>query len=290
MKKEIPQIMKAIEKALNFRKRIILNGPTPERYSDKNGLLISPLTKDMISNAEVEFRLFKENFFKINSIPDNINKYIDWELERIELKFQGDTFKDEMVFFVLGDPENDEMNSKVQITYNINEIDKDLSNGYFSYSGKENLLSPFPTHIVSHLLALCKYYVWLKEKNKLNEPLSLRKFDINSEPKSFKEIWIDPINDIPIVLDILYRLEFIDENSEWIFNTNFYSPAGVVKALKDDHPKGKRFLKDLGYDTIVKAFAEKFKFPNPNRRFERKNSPYEFAREKMANYLKILKY
>ncbi|HRD80979.1 MAG TPA: hypothetical protein PLL53_09500 [Saprospiraceae bacterium] len=102
------------------------------------------------------------------------------------------------------------------------------------------------------------------------------------EPEEFRQIWLNPAEDIPFVLQALKDLEFIDENEVWRWNTKEDNPRGVIEAI---HLNSNLFS-DFSGEHRARVFGKRFKFPNPEKRFEKKGENYNRAMKKMANYLK----
>ena len=101
------------------------------------------------------------------------------------------------------------------------------------------------------------------------------------EPEEFRQIWLNPDEDIPFVLETLKRLGFIDENEVWRWNTDEDNPRGVIDAIEEKS----NLFSDFSGEHRARVFAKRFKFPDPTKRFEKKGN-YSRAKNKMSNYLK----
>jgi len=117
---------------------------------------------------------------------------------------------------------------------------------------------------------------------RLNIPWQPAAAKVKQEPEYFRQIWLNPEEDIPFILEALKRLEFIDENEVWRWNTEEDNPRGVIEAIQ----LFSNLFSDFSGEHRARVFAQRFKFPNPQKRFEKKCKPFERAKTKMANYLK----
>ncbi len=106
---------------------------------------------------------------------------------------------------------------------------------------------------------------------------------VKQEPEEFRQIWLNPEEDIPFVLEALKRLEFIDENEVWRWNKLTDCPGGVIDAILRQK---KTRLITSNYLELNKVFGRRFKFPDPEKRFERGKGTYDKSFQKMDNYLK----
>jgi hypothetical protein len=136
-------------------------------------------------------------------------------------------------------------------------------------------------------------YPNLKDVNlpELNRPFPFFEFKVpwnpeaakmKKEPEEFRQIWLNPDEDIPFVLEALKELEFIDENEVWRWNKIADYPGAVIDAILINTSR----LITPNYRKLNKIFGRRFKFPDPEKRFERGKGTYKESRKKMDNYLK----
>ncbi len=102
------------------------------------------------------------------------------------------------------------------------------------------------------------------------------------EPEYFRQIWLNPEEDIPFVLEALKRLEFIDENEVWRV-AQYPNPLGPILALIE----GKHsFFHNIDRIVIERAFCQRFKVKQPTKGFKPENRPFENSKKMMLNYLR----
>lgn len=103
------------------------------------------------------------------------------------------------------------------------------------------------------------------------------------EPEEFRKIWLNPDEDIPKIFMVLEKLGFIDTKRKWIAPDHLNNPGAVIDALKDERPP---ILHNLTRPQLIKAFGKRFVFPYEGKRYEAKNSPYDFAKKLITKELR----
>lgn len=106
--------------------------------------------------------------------------------------------------------------------------------------------------------------------------------EVKGEPIEFRQIWLNPDEDIPFILEALKRLDFIDEKEIWRWNTGIDNPMGVIDAIARESNR----FSDFSGEHRVRVFGRRFKFPKPEKRFERKKGTYFATYNRMEEYLK----
>ncbi|MBK8920708.1 MAG: hypothetical protein IPM81_04250 [Saprospirales bacterium] len=104
----------------------------------------------------------------------------------------------------------------------------------------------------------------------------------NKEPEYFRQIFLNPEQDIPFLLEALHRLEFIDEEQQWRV-TQYPNPLGPIVALIEFTKH--TFLHNLDRAQYERAFCERFIIKRPAKGFEPKNRPFKISKTKMIKYL-----
>lgn len=126
----------------------------------------------------------------------------------------------------------------------------------------------------------------------LNGPFPSRIFNVpwNPEaakmkkgPEEFRQIWLNPDEDIPFVLEALKELEFIDENEVWRV-AQYPNPLGPIVALIE-YPK-RSFFQNIFRVQIERTFCQRFNIKRSTKGFKPENNPFKNAKTLMANYLK----
>ena len=105
---------------------------------------------------------------------------------------------------------------------------------------------------------------------------------VNREPEEFRQIWLNPEEDIPFVLEALKRLEFIDENEVWRVG-QYSNPLGPIVALINFPDRS--FFGKLDRSVISTAFCNRFKIKQPKKGFKVQHGPFQNSKEKMERYL-----
>lgn len=221
---------------------------------------------------------FQRQFIEARSKAEKSSAFIKKELERIEGLFSLPAFTFSYVADVTRD---NKFLKKEEVTfhYDFDAIEADLPQGRIKGESQDG--------VICYLLATANFYLWLKE---------FAAQTANKEPEEFRQIWLNPAEDIPFVLEALKDLEFIDENENWkqAPANKLKNPLAVIHALTKTS-KGRFFYcEDFGKlggktnlvsDTdLVRAFCERFNIPQ--KRYEpkgRKN--YELPMKQMKEYL-----
>lgn len=235
--------------------------------------IIVRTSPEIIEDAKERLIELQNNFIETRSKADNSTAFLKKELERIEGVFSLPTFS-----FVHTTPVfQGKKPIRIESTtyhYDFTNIEEDLQQGRIKGDARYGL--------ISHLLATANFYLWLKE---------LAAQPSNEETEEFRQIWLNPAEDIPFVLQALKDLDFIDENEVWRLLA-YSNPLGFIDALTDFKKRVffAHSLDDAGHTPIlsktvlVKMFAERFKFPS--KRYEPKNGPYNLIYQKTRTYLK----
>ncbi|MBK6932469.1 MAG: hypothetical protein IPH12_17065 [Saprospirales bacterium] len=104
----------------------------------------------------------------------------------------------------------------------------------------------------------------------------------DKEPEYFQQIFINPEQDIPFVLDALYRCEFIDEFQQWVAPKYLNNVGGVIDVIKEWHPP---LFIGLTRPHLIQVFGQRFTIDTKGKRFEAKGNPYKNARQAMRGKL-----
>lgn len=118
---------------------------------------------------------------------------------------------------------------------------------------------------------------------RFNVPWNPAAVKAKKEPEEFRQIWLNPEEDIPFVLEALKRLEFIDENEVWRV-AQYRNPLGPIIALIE-YPKHS-FFHNMDRIEIERAFCQRFKVQQPKKGFKPENRPFENSKKMMLNYLR----
>lgn len=105
---------------------------------------------------------------------------------------------------------------------------------------------------------------------------------VKKEPEEFRQIWLNPEEDIPKVFEALERAGFIDSQRKWIAPEYLNNPGGVIDALKDKRPP---LLHNLSRPKLIEAFGKRLGFPYEGKRYEAKNTPYDEAKKQINRHL-----
>jgi hypothetical protein len=106
---------------------------------------------------------------------------------------------------------------------------------------------------------------------------------VKKEPEEFRQIWLNPEEDIPFVLQALKDLEFIDEKEVWRV-AQYPNPLGPIVALIE-YPK-RSFFHDIPRVQIEKAFCQRFNIERSIKGFKPENKPFENSKTLMNRHLK----
>lgn len=223
------------------------------------------LSTDIKKGAAEYLIDFQRDFIEARSRAENSSTFLKKELERIEGLFSLPTYSVEFPVRVRDGKTQTELRiEKETFYYDFAAIEADLPEGRIKGESKHG--------VVSYLLATTNFYIWLKE---------LAAQSYNKEPEEFRQIWLNPEEDIPFILEALKRLDFIDEKEIWRWNTGIDNPRGVIDAIQGNSNR----FSDFSGEYKVRVFGKRFKFPNPEKRFERKGT-YTATFKRMEEYLK----
>jgi hypothetical protein len=106
---------------------------------------------------------------------------------------------------------------------------------------------------------------------------------VKKEPEEFRQIWLNPAEDIPFVLEALKDLEFIDENENWRV-AQYPNPLGPIVALIEYSKRS--FFHNLPRVQFERAFCQRFNIEQPKKGFKPENNPFDISKTMMHKYLR----
>ena len=224
------------------------------------------LSTDIKKGAAEYLIDFQRDFIEARNRAENSSTFLKKELERIEGLFSLPTYSVEFPVRVRDGKTQTELRiEKETFYYDFAAIEADLPEGRIKGESKHG--------VVSYLLATTNFYIWLKE---------LAAQSYNKEPEEFRQIWLNPEEDIPKVFKALERAGFIDSESKWIAPDYLDNPGGIIDALKNLRPG---ILHNLTRPQLIEAFGKRLGFPYSGKRYEAKNAPYDSAIKKINKEL-----
>lgn len=104
------------------------------------------------------------------------------------------------------------------------------------------------------------------------------------EPEYFRQVFLNPEQDIPFVLEALFRLGFVDENHQWRLDEySRYGIAGVVLALINSEMA---FLCTTNWTQLTERFCQRLGL-EVKPRIERGKGDYQVCEKKLKEYLRL---
>lgn len=262
---KIIKLKELIEEALAEHPHLKpISSPTNKAVDD-TVIIAKKLSKDLLEDAKERLIDMQHQFIENRSKVDNSTAFLKKELERIEGVFSLPTFTFSYVAKVTQGGKF--LKNEVEtFHYDFSAIEEDLPQGRIKRDARYGL--------IPHLLATANFYLWLKE---------FAAQPANKEPEEFRQIWLNPAEDIPFVLEALKDLGFIDENEVWRV-AQHPNPLGPIVALIDY--ENHSFFQNIHRVQIERAFCQRFNIKRSIKGFKPENKPFENSKRLMNRYLK----
>ncbi|MCF8238273.1 MAG: hypothetical protein K9I85_08975 [Saprospiraceae bacterium] len=274
------------EKALNVSEAIIncLSGCTKIIHKDTVELFLTePLhtnVNDLFLWIEFERKSLQEEFLDNYDKAKKHKLFMKNEILRVGTKLSGSYFQDSRFFIHYHSDTQTANFTNTPITYFYHEIEADLANCEFSCHDKKTIVGPKPTWIIARLFATSKYYLWLL--NMKSGQLSINSSQLYpiDEVDPFKRIWINYNENFPEFIKILKNIKFIDSEENWVLverkgiEQPSYSPLAVIDTFINYG-----WIKNIDEKVIVTELSKRFRFPD--KRYYRRNKPYDSAVAKL---------